>query len=329
MNAGTPDAGNPAPSLNPEGLLQLGRYLKQTGYRHIAVTPLTQDIHNRRPGRERARTLRDVLGWSLPFERTAVSPREFGLMDRAGVLETEGGLWRSIVRWSSLDAYLCAHSAHPTHEEDAVFFGPDTYRFARMIRGYLSCDPGRAARIVRAADIGCGSGAGALLVADACPRARIEALDINPVALRLARVNAELAGFDAARLPVSRSDLLKDVEGSFDLLIANPPYMLDAHERTYRHGGGNLGEGLAQDIVSTALDRLSPGGTLLLYTGVAMVDGKDALLDFVTRILDGKACAWSYEELDPDVFQDELHKPGYERVERIAAVGLTLTLSGA
>jgi SAM-dependent methyltransferase len=328
MNAGIPDAGKPAPSLNSEGLLRLGRHLKQAGYRHIAVTPLTHETHNRRPGRERARTLRDVLGWSLPFERTAVAPREFELMHLAGVLEEERGLWRSTVRWSSLDEHLCAHSAYPTHAEDAVFFGPDTYRFARMIRGYLSCNPGHAARIARAADIGCGSGAGALLVADACPRARVEALDINPTALQLARVNAELAGYDAARLPVAHSDLLEDVEGAFDLLIANPPYMLDANERTYRHGGGNLGEGLAQDIVSTALDRLAPGGTLLLYTGVAMVDGEDALLNFITRTLDGKACAWSYEEIDPDVFQDELHKPGYERVERIAAVGLTLTMTG-
>ena len=42
-------------------------------------------------------------------------------------------------------------------------------------------------------------------------------------------------------------------------------------------------------------------------------------------LLGSDAVGWTYRELDPDVFGEELDKPGYERVERIAVVALTVT----
>jgi hypothetical protein len=104
--------------------------------------------------------------------------------------------------------------------------------------------------------------------------------------------------------------------------MSNPPYILDADELPYRHGGGEHGAGLSIQIVKTALARLLPGGSLLLYTGVAIVDGVDAFLDAIKPLL-GEACDdWHYEELDPDIFGGQLECEGYERVERIAAVWL-------
>lgn len=321
-------AGPTPPPFDHAGLVRLGRYLKQAGYHHVAVTPLTHGYNNARAGDSPARTLRDIFGWNRPFPREAVSPHEFALMSDAGILTPAGDLWRSTIRWATLGRdrshHLCAHSAFPTLDHDAVFFGPDTYRFAHMIRRYFACTPD-AARLRTAVDIGCGSGAGALLVADACPDARVIAADINPKALHLTRVNAELASpGHAARISPQRSDLLVSLEGSFDLIIANPPYMLDTEQRAYRHGGGTRGEGLAQRIITTALQRLAPGGTLLLYTGVAIVEGEDVLHDGITRSI-APGYRWSYEELDPDVFSDELLKPGYAHVERIAAIAFTLT----
>ena len=38
--------------------------------------------------------------------------------------------------------------------------------------------------------------------------------------------------------------------------------------------------------------------------------------------------SWHYQELDPDVFGEQLLEPGYQPVERIAAVGLTVTRNG-
>lgn len=311
------------PVFDHSGAVTLGRYLHESGYQHTAVTPLTHQYNLQRAEGSLAKNLRDVLGWNRPFAKEVVSANEFQLLSDAGILIPHGQYWRSHVRWASLEGLLCMHSAYPTDAEDAVFFGPDTYRFARMIGKFMEDNAERVQRLNRAVDIGCGSGAGALLLTQHCPLAQVLAVDINPTALAMTAVNAELAGAD--RLCVEQSNLLDDVEGAFDLIIANPPYMLDVQERVYRHGGGDLGEGLSSRIVASALDRLAPGGTLLLYTGIAIVEGRDPFFTALERQLAGHPCQWRYETIDPDVFSDELLKPAYANVERIAAVGLTLT----
>lgn len=112
---------------------------------------------------------------------------------------------------------------------------------------------------------------------------------------------------------------------SFDLIVANPPYLLDASERAYRHGGGMLGAGLSLAIVDAALERLEAGGSLLLYTGVAMVEGGDPFLARIRERLASREWEWDYQELDPDVFAEELDSPAYRDAERIAVVGLRVT----
>lgn len=305
-----------------QGLLRLGEYLMQSGYRCTAVTPLTHQYNNQRAANRLASDLRDILGWSRPFERSVVTDREFDLMRNADILTPQGQQWRSMVRWSSLGDLLCAHSAYPTDTADAVFFGPDTYRFAQLIEPFFMT---AGHSVERAIDIGCGSGAGALLIAKACPQTQVLAVDINPQALRLTRINARLASADNVE-PVC-SNLLNDVKGKFDLIVANPPYMLDARQRAYRHGGGELGAGLSVNIVEAALQRLTPGGTLLLYTGVAIVNGSDAFLQILEQQLSDQPYTWHYREIDPDVFSEELLKPTYAKVERIAAVALTIQRS--
>ncbi|EKT4520963.1 class I SAM-dependent methyltransferase [Pseudomonas putida] len=303
-----------------EALLQLGRRLHADGYRFTCVTPATHARNNAREGTDRARTLRDVFGWSRPFAPSLISADELAQLAAAQVLVEEGDLLRSTVRWSSLDDLLLVHSAFPTDASDAVFFGPDSYRFAQVIHDHLQRSPNR---VQHAVDIGCGSGVGALLIARAAQHAQVSAVDINPLALRYTAINAALAG--VGNLSVEPSDLLDGITGTFDLIVANPPYMLDASERVYRHGGGALGAELSLRIVEQARERLSPGGSLLLYTGVAIVEGRDALLEAIRLRLAGPQWSWVYREVDPDVFGEQLLEPGYERVERIAAVALTVT----
>ena len=78
-------------------------------------------------------------------------------------------------------------------------------------------------------------------------------------------------------------------------------------------------------IATEAIGRLAPEGSLILYTGVAMIDAGDPFLAAVSPMLMAANCDWSYEEIDPDVFGEELEQPGYAGVERIAAVGLVVT----
>jgi methylase of polypeptide subunit release factors len=237
---------------------------------------------------------------------------------RAGnVLTADKDGMRSTLRLSSLDGLLFLHSAYPTTAADAVFFGPDTYRFARALLAHLK----RGTSVRRAVDIGCGAGPGAILVARAHPDAEVLAVDINHAALRLTHTNAALAG---VRVAAVDSNLLTAVAGSFDLIVSNPPYLVDPGARAYRHGGGPLGAELSLAILDAALSRLAPGGTLLLYAGAAIVNGTDPFKDAAAVRLGGSGATWTYEELDPDVFGEELEHGVYTVADRIAAVLLTV-----
>ncbi|NUZ05410.1 methyltransferase [Piscinibacter koreensis] len=313
-----------AASLAPRdaALLRLGKALKARGYRFTTVTPATHARVNGRPGNARARSVEDVFGWSRPFEAELLPADLLAPMQEAGVIDDTGDGLRSRLRASTLGSDLFFHSAYPTEAADAVFFGPDTYRFAAALERHIEQNPTPRGR---ALDVGCGSGAGAVVIARAWPDAEVLATDINAEALRLTSINARLAG--VTNLATRHSDLLAAVDGGLDLVVANPPYLLDPGERQYRHGGGASGEGLSLRIVDAAVDKLAPGGTLLLYTGVAIQGGVDRFGELLASRLAGRPATWRYRELDPDVFGEELLEPAYAHADRIAAVLLTLTLA--
>lgn len=303
-------------------LLQMARAVQADGYAFTTPTPATHARVNARPQSAFAQDLAGVFGWSRPFRDDVVPPAILALMRKAGVVLSDAEGDRSAVRLSSLDGLLFVHSAYPTSAADSVFFGPDTYRFTRAILAHLALAyPANGAPVRRAVDIGCGAGPGAVLVARARPDAEVFAVDINEAALRLTRVNAALAGVQVTAVD---SDLLSAVTGFFDLIVSNPPYLVDPGERAYRHGGGPLGAGLSLAILGTALERLAPGGTLLLYTGAAIVNGADPFKQAAAAQLSGTGASWAYEELDPDVFGEELERGVYTSADRIAAVVLTV-----
>jgi SAM-dependent methyltransferase len=313
--------------LEDRALLQLAKVLQELDYRFITVSPASHQRVNQRISNHWARNIVDVFGWSRPFREDLLPPTMLSLMRAAAVLEPVNDGWRSRVRFSTLPGVKCdellVHSAYPTNATDAVFFGPDTYRFNNAIHHFLGNEP-RSIR--RALDLGCGSGAGAISIARERPDATVIASDINEAALRLARVNAVLAG--AAGIAVQQSDLLDAITGDFDLIVANPPFLLDPEQRSYRHGGGERGEGLSLKMVQAALPRLLAGGTLLMYTGVAIVDGVDPLLARLAEILPALNVQWHYREIDPDIFGEELDAGVYVDADRIAAVVLTATSMG-
>jgi SAM-dependent methyltransferase len=314
---------NPRLAREDQALVELVGELCDCDYHFATVTPLTQARVNARANNARATDLAGVFGWSRAFDECLLPPRFIGLMRAAKVIAPHhSGGWQSLVRISTLGTQLFVHSSYPTRDADSVFFGPDTVRFVDAIRRHLA---GQAEPPRRVVDIGCGAGPGGIVVAADVANVGVMLLDINATALRFARINAVVNGVAA---DVVQSDILQNTYGSFDLIVSNPPYLIDDKERTYRHGGGRFGEGLALEILRQSMDRLAKGGTLILYTGTAVVAGRDVFAAGCRDILGTRRMRWSYAEVDPDVFGEELETPAYADADRIAAVVLTVTNTG-
>lgn len=308
-------AERPATAEADAALHELIAFLKARAYRFITPTPGTHARVLARPGRQHATDLRDIFGWSLPFDAGLLDASLRDTLDAAGLIEASGDRLRSTVRVSTLGPDLLVHSAYPTDDTHAVFFGPDSYRFARFIAEELHrCPEREGATLV---DIGIGAGAGAIVAAHHCPRVDIVVTDINPAALRLARVNAQAAGVEARFV---EGEDLSGIEGELDLVLANPPYIVDPAGRAYRDGGDLHGAGVALAMVREAVPRLAPGGRFLLYTGSAIVRGLDGLHDRLVQLAAAENCRLRYDEIDPDVFGEELETAAYADVERIALV---------
>jgi release factor glutamine methyltransferase len=122
-------------------------------------------------------------------------------------------------------------------------------------------------------DVGVGSGAIALAIADEHPGARVLGVDSSRRALSLASENHAHAGVDG-RVALAHGHLLHGVDGVFDLVVSNPPYVsetdfesLQPEIRLYEPYAALVGEGLGEAVARAALTVLAPRGWLVLECG--------------------------------------------------------------
>jgi release factor glutamine methyltransferase len=142
-------------------------------------------------------------------------------------------------------------------------------------------------------DVGVGSGAIALSLADEHPGARIVGVDSSADALALAREN--IAGADVdGRIRLRRGDLLRGVRGPYDLVVSNPPYVspdeyetLQPEIRLWEPREAVVGVGVGEAVARGARDVLRPEGWLVLECG----DGQAAGLAATLRSLDYESVA--------------------------------------
>lgn len=301
-----------------QALLYLLNFLEQQDYQFTAITPLSHQriLDRKQNDLNKEITLKDIFGWNLGFKKTDLDPALFSILEEHQLLKFQENLYLSQVRVASLNNALFIHSAFPTIEQDAVFFGPDTYRFAYHLKQYLTS---RSDPLKRAVELCCGTSAAAVSIAKNFPDYdELIVADLNPKALLYSQMNIDFAGLKKIH-PV-QSDLFANLQGQFDLIFANPPYLIDSHQRQYRHGGVELdGNALSFRIIEEGIQHLNPRGCIFLYTGVTVTQNGNRFLAHLENLMrQYENISWSYEEIDPDIFGEELEQPAYQHVDRIA-----------
>jgi release factor glutamine methyltransferase len=158
---------------------------------------------------------------------------------------------------------------------------PETEQLVELLKSQI---PNPKSQIL---DVGTGSGVIALSLAAEFPEAEVLATDISDDALALARENAARLDLQD-RVRFAKGNLLEGIEGAFDLIVANLPYVPTTDRSTLarevRHDpeaalfAGERGDELIRELIIAAPDRFHPGGLLALEVGIGQADGLAALL---------------------------------------------------
>lgn len=135
----------------------------------------------------------------------------------------------------------------------------------------------------RVLDVGTGTGAIALAIADEHPGARVTAIDVSADALALARENAARTRLDLELLEHDLRDGLPG--GPYDLVVSNPPYVDPAElatlmpdVRDYEPHLALVGSEATEAVARGAFEALEPGGLLVLEVGDGQAAATAALL---------------------------------------------------
>lgn len=116
----------------------------------------------------------------------------------------------------------------------------------------------------RLCDLGCGYGPIAIALADHCPTATVDAVDVNDAALQLCRENAAAAGVADRVITLRPEDA--DPDARYDEIWSNPPI--------------RIGKQALHELLLDWLPRLAPGGAMRMVVGKNL--GADSLQTWLT-----------------------------------------------
>jgi release factor glutamine methyltransferase len=139
----------------------------------------------------------------------------------------------------------------------------------------------------RILDVGTGSGVIALSLAKKFPNASVTATDVSDEALVLARENSARLGLQEKVLFL-KSDLLEGVDGTFDLIVANLPYIAAGdrptlsrevlHDPAAALFAGERGTEMICKLIDAAREHLGAAGLLALELGIGQAEELAALM---------------------------------------------------
>jgi ribosomal protein L3 glutamine methyltransferase len=161
---------------------------------------------------------------------------------------------------------------------------------AEQLDGWLRA-PGKVKRVV---DVCTGSGCLAILLAQHFPQAKVDAVDLSPDALDVAKINVAAHGLEK-RVKLWASDVFDAVRvgtaWKYDVILSNPPYEPSAHvdaqapefaaEPRMAHDGGGDGLEIIRKLLRQARTRLTDEGIVLIEVGglYAAMDREFAALE--------------------------------------------------
>lgn len=165
--------------------------------------------------------------------------------------------------------------AHSFYVDDRVIV-PRSY-FAELLEDGMSPWLPSDMPVSNTLDLCTGSGCLAILMALAFPEAKVDAIDLSPDALKVAKRNVEHYGLQDA-IELIESDLFAGVSGRrYDLIISNPPYVtaesMHSLPAEYRHepalalAAGDDGLDIVRRILASAASQLTPDGILMVEVG--------------------------------------------------------------
>lgn len=156
-----------------------------------------------------------------------------------------------------------------------------------QLDGWLRA-PGKVKRVV---DVCTGSGCLAILLAQHFPKAVVDAVDLSPDALDVAKINVREHSL-GRRVKLWQSDVFDAVPAAkYDVILSNPPYEPSAHvdaqapefaaEPRMAHDGGGDGLAIIRKLLRQAKTRLTPEGIVLIEVGglIAAMDREFAALE--------------------------------------------------
>lgn len=190
---------------------------------------------------------------------------------RAGQMLRRRVLERVPAAYLTREAWL---GEHRFYVDERVII-PRSY-FLELIPTLASYLPPKT-RVQHVVDVCTGSGCLAILLAHQFKAAKVDACDLSPDALEVAKINVREHGV-ASRLALYRSDVFDGVPAAkYDIILSNPPYEPSAHvdgqapefaaEPRMAHDGGADGLIIVRKLLRQARERLQPHGLVVIEVG--------------------------------------------------------------
>lgn len=156
-------------------------------------------------------------------------------------------------------------------DENVLIPRQDTELLVEKAIEYINSCKGK----IKVLDMCTGSGCIAISIARYCPRAEIVAVDISKKALKIAKENVIINNVD---IKLIESDLFDEVDGTFDLIVSNPPYIESSvvstlmpevreHEPILALDGDEDGLRFYRIISEKACECLNYGGRIMYEIG--------------------------------------------------------------